>query len=311
VIEKIVSLKASHRGLQGGWKGNMRKLRALLICIGILAGLASLYAHSPALPLGAGKIGLSWYWRLGTGINIGNLLSFNELDQLTEIDILPLTPEYNFAYGGTLMLFEYGITDFWSVGIQANLFDFVRYGLQYQHWKLYPSIYTDFNIVNLPYYTLNASAEFQVSPLISIPKGNWMGDGVFNLFLTASNNFGFIRSDSFDLFGYSDLKLITTWVNQAYDADCFKTGIEYYDLSMISVSPDGVSFEIGVMSKIAVALGLEMRWRRFWFNLGFNFEILEFSLTHRLYSILLEDLSTFFWGNVAISNIEFSWRWRL
>jgi hypothetical protein len=289
----------------------MKKATAFAFCLIMAASVAQLHAHSPALPLGAGKVGLSWYWRLGSGINLGMLFSLNETGQLTELDVLPLTPEYNFAYGGTVMLFEYGITDFWSVGIQANFFDLVLNGIRYQFWKLYPSVFTDFNIVKLDTYLLNTSAEFQVAPLFPTPDACYPGDGLFNLFLTASNNFSFIRSEPFDLFGYADIKLITTWINQTFDVYYLTEGPYDLALSIFPASPDGVSVQYGAMSKIAIALGLEMRWRHFWFNLGYNLEILEFSLTHRYYSFLLGNLETLFWENIAASNIEFSWRWRL
>ena len=111
-------------------------LKTVLICLFILTSIyGTSYAHEATLPLEQHQMDISLYWETGSGIEYWIYWEFDpeSLPVLvpTELIYSPMATRYNFAYGGFICLFEYGIFDFLSAGIRINIFDFFLRKIMY------------------------------------------------------------------------------------------------------------------------------------------------------------------------------------
>jgi hypothetical protein len=276
--------------------------------------LSTLIAHPTSEPLKKGNFDVSWYVHPTMSGTIDQVWKLRNSDpsSVYQMDYYPLTGEYNPSAGGTLFLIEYGLTDTWSLGAQVNGFDFFFHGIKDGSWDLYPSLYTTINPIQVGSYTLNLESEFQVAPLVSTPRRDpSCSDNVFNLFNTASNNWKLVGKGNFATFVYIDAKWIFTWVNAAYLAsNPYKGSFSSDGVNWTSKPYSTNSSDYHTMSRIAAAVGTEIRWGSFRMNLGLNIPILDFALKgpcSELYFLSPE--STI--AAIGLKNMELSWRWRL
>jgi hypothetical protein len=248
----------------------------------------------------AGRWDISWYLHpsmTGGIISYSSCKTDGDPSTIYRIDYFPLTKEYNPGAGGTLFLTEYGISDRFSIGIQVNGFDLLLHGLRDNYWLLYPSLYTTYNILKDNTNVINAQTELQITPLISLPKDQtYSSNGTINSFTTLSFNRALVVKDSFRLYGYLDSKWIMTFINPGYQSrQTYTENVDNVD---------------HVMSRFAIATGIDLNYRKFSFNFGVNFHLIDSSLDGMLQTVWYLPPSRLVSG-FGLENLELSWRYRL
>jgi hypothetical protein len=249
---------------------------------------------------------------MGFGLRDREIISVSQADtnSIVQIDYYPMTSEYNPpSSGGTQSLVEYGITDWLSAGLRCNAFDFFLHGLRDDYWALFPSAFVTAKALDYDWYSLNIQNEFQVSPILSIPKISYPGYGLLLDYATFSNNFRLAKGKDTELFAYADLKNIVAIVNTDYQSDNFyKTYFSSWDGNNLITTEVPVGTRVyHPMDRLALALGLDFYWGKAQVNLGVNAPLIDFSLDNGFYASYLDGILS----QLTMSSLELNWRWRL
>ena len=279
----------------------------------ILFGLStSVFAHESSVPLEKGEVKLSLYWAMTGGAEYITSYQYGEDGDLNSITQHAMTTEYDYSVGGSVFLFEYGIFDYLSVGVNISLIEFFTHKVLYNNWTLYGAPYIRFSlpgkILDLPALNMHFVSKIFISPIFSLPeerKSNWMGDGLVNFYNTLSFNYNILKRKNFGLHLYLDIKHISTIINQNYGARPFDISEFFSCMNYTAEQIANIDVYYGGMNLIAITPGIEMEWGFFNLHLGFNIPLYQYSLSPKSFTGPDQLLS-----NLFFNNLDFAWSFR-
>jgi hypothetical protein len=286
----------------------MKINRTCIFLVVILAVCsAPLFAHEPSIHLNQGELRLGAHWAAMGGASYGNYWSFPDetFAYPDRVLLYPLTDQYMMSYGGDVESAEFGITNWLSAGLRLGLLDFSVRGFRDGAWRLNASLFSRAQILDLQRFKLHASIETWASPLFSVPAGNWIGDGLVNIFGSLSGNIRLTATESpHALFAFVDAMYITSVVGLTATPFNLSLG------SLINLPADqleNVEIHYGNLNRIALATGFDYSYKGW--TLGFGVAIPFYDiLVNPMYSMVDDHLYDFrFVKTFFFNNFIFNW----
>jgi hypothetical protein len=276
-------------------------LRKLLYSVLIIVTSSiTVFAHGTSLPSQVGGIDYSTYWVVTSGIQTNMLMYFNANKNLSAYEFYEVVERYNAGQPGLDSLIEATVLPGLAVGAIVNVPQLLLNGLQGGTYALTAAATVDWKWYSENGLRLGSRLEAEADPLIGGRSS--FDQGLYNIFLTfLGSSYRIVDTPTLDFVAYGDAKFITSLMNNAY-----RTYEEDFESMFMlqSGSTSALPHTVGPMYKFVFAPGLEARFDKFILSLGFNLPMLEFNQTR-------VTRWPFDFEGVDLTNLEFSWRFRL